>query len=507
MADKNTSSNGQTNSSLFNMIRQFVQEDGSLPSDFALPKIKTKENLSFADGALDGITIYHCGIHNEEECEQRLEPLCEVLRLISANRPSQAEKKLLDYFSGDYTSMLPLIDDLQHWIIDNASDLNPGLIFTFSVNLIEESGNAECIKFAMSILEIMDIEENKTWRDTVCTLGLSDEFTLYSLFLIRHWSDASTVIFDLAKKIHGWGRIHAVEWLSPDTQEIKDWLLMEGYENDIMGEYSALTCVKKSGLPERLREKALTQVKFASVSKLIRYLLSEGPVDGISGLENPEEFLATYMDMAQSVANETADFQAILDIKEYVAEQNWETQAALLEECDRLLESEHCHTTVIAMMAKGKGFSVARQLGIDYADKAFQEIQNDFYEQYDLAPLLLEDGLYVDETIKLFEQNLPIDSMNGIPDDELGLAPEFKNDHILSYFIQFLRPYPNKGEKLILTALHSPVMGCRNMALNVLNDWKESGAERSNSISECLLWLQACEVDEEIKKRITNLLN
>jgi hypothetical protein len=55
---------------------------------------------------------------------------------------------------------------------------------------------------------------------------------------------------------------------------------MEGYENDIMGEYSALTCVKKSGLPERLREKSLTKVEFASASKLIRYLLSEGPVDG-----------------------------------------------------------------------------------------------------------------------------------------------------------------------------------------------------------------------------------
>ena len=57
-----------------------------------------------------------------------------------------------------------------------------------------------------------------------------------------------------------------------------------------------------------------------------------------------------------------------------------------MEECDRLLESEHCHNTVVAMMAKGKGFSVARRLGIDYADKAFHEIQNDFYEQYDLAP-------------------------------------------------------------------------------------------------------------------------
>ncbi len=50
-------------------------------------------------------------------------------------------------------------------------------------------------------------------------------------------------------------------------------------------------------------------------------------------------------------------------------------------------------------------------------------------------------------------------------------------------------------------------MGCRNMALNVLNDWKENGAKLPYSITECLLWLQRCEVDEEIKKRITDLLN
>lgn len=200
----------------------------------------------------------------------------------------------------------------------------------------------------------------------------------------------------------------------------------------------------------------------------------------------------SYMDMAKSAANEVEDFNVILDIKEYVAEQNWEAKAALLEQCDRLLESEHCRNAVAAMMAKGQGFSVARRLGMDYADKAFYEIQNDFYTQYDLASLLLEDVLFVDETIRLFEQTLPINSMSGIPADELGLAPEFKNNHILSYFIQFLRPYYNKGEKLILTALHSPVMGCRNMALNVLNDWKENGAKLPYSITECLLWFQPC---------------
>lgn len=53
---------------------------------------------------------------------------------------------------------------------------------------------------------------------------------------------------------------------------------------------SALTCVKKSGLPRRIREKSLTQVEFASVSKLIHYLLLEGPVDGISGLRIPKSF-------------------------------------------------------------------------------------------------------------------------------------------------------------------------------------------------------------------------
>lgn len=286
MAAKNTASNGQTEGSILEMIHQSMQEDGRLPSDFA----------------------------------------------------------------GDYVSMLPLIDDFQHWIIDNASDLNSNLIFTFSVNLLEKSNNAECIKFAMSVLEIMDIEYNEVWRDIICALGLSDEFTLYSLFLIRQWPDANTVIFDLAKKLHGWGRIHAVERLSPDTQKIKDWLLTEGYKNDIMEEYSALTCVQKSGLPERLRKKFLTQDEFGAASNLIRYLPFEGPVDGISGLDNPEEFLSFYL-----------------------------------------------------AMAKGRGFSVAQRLGMDYADKAFHEIQNDFYKQYDLASLLLEDGLHVDETIQLLE--------------------------------------------------------------------------------------------------------
>jgi hypothetical protein len=108
---------------------------------------------------------------------------------------------------------------------------------------------------------------------------------------VYYWGDIDTHGFAMLDQVRsGWGRIHAVEWLSPDTQEIQDWLLMESYKNDIMGEYSALTCVKKSGLPRRIREKSLTQVEFASVSKLIHYLLLEGPVDGISGLRIPKSF-------------------------------------------------------------------------------------------------------------------------------------------------------------------------------------------------------------------------
>ena len=44
---------------LYTLIRNAVRPDGSLPVDFALPQKAWRHKITFMDGALDGIMLYH----------------------------------------------------------------------------------------------------------------------------------------------------------------------------------------------------------------------------------------------------------------------------------------------------------------------------------------------------------------------------------------------------------------------------------------------------------------
>ena len=45
------------NLSIYELIKSFIQTDGSLPENFSLPQEKT-DGISWADGAMDGVFLY-----------------------------------------------------------------------------------------------------------------------------------------------------------------------------------------------------------------------------------------------------------------------------------------------------------------------------------------------------------------------------------------------------------------------------------------------------------------
>ena len=65
----------------------------------------------------------------------------------------------------------------------------------------------------------------------------------------------------------------------------------------VMPEYSALTVWEKARVAERLKG-PLTQSEFDSITEILSALLSEGPVPGISAVENAEEAIADYLAQA-----------------------------------------------------------------------------------------------------------------------------------------------------------------------------------------------------------------
>ena len=297
---------------LYPTICGAIRNDGTLPRDFSLPRPAPEDaenKLRFADGAFDGIALYHM-----QPDKRDITSLTEIVGLLHAGSYEKADECLGLFFSiDDYISMLPLVEDLQKWIFAHREQLDAGHIYEGALYLLKNSAHIEAVKFALTCLELLAAggANDQRLRNLTRVMALSDEFTLFSLFLMRQWPDSSEIIFDAARHVFGWGRIHAVSMLEPTTDEMRRWLLTDGWRNDIMPAYSALLCVQKSGLSEKLADGSLSDAELTAAGELLPHLLEDGPVAGIAALENADDFLNAYLSEAERRASCDSDFQAV----------------------------------------------------------------------------------------------------------------------------------------------------------------------------------------------------
>jgi hypothetical protein len=319
-----------TEQSLYQIIASSVK-DGCLPEDFSLPSESGEETrIRFADGARDGILLYHMGI--QDMPREDLEQMETAVKAASENRTSDAEELLLRLCRKHRA--LVMIDPLQNWILAHKESLDGENLYRFGMHLLAFAEDTELVKLGLSLLELFRTEDHEDLKTMVRTVGLSDEFTLFSLFVMMKWKDGNREVFELAKKVTGWGRIHALERLKPENEEQEKWILTEGVHNTVLPAYSALTCWQKGRAEEVLRHLS-SKEEYIGIRDIILALLDEGPVQGISALENREEILLAFLKYAAEMGNEAEDYAAVREIRSCSA-----GNAEIEEACDRILDKE-----------------------------------------------------------------------------------------------------------------------------------------------------------------------
>ncbi len=296
--------------SLYEYIKMHVVNN-ELPGDFSLPTEPVEGKLRFADGALDGMTMYHMMGTELDEKEQ--EKMHEIIRLISDGEKVRADEALGEFAKKHRA--LTVIDDFENAIRENRQNLSVANLYRYAVRLITGSEDRECVKYGLEILELFSLKDEEV-KDIVRTLGLSDEFTLFAIYIMLQWDNANEEIFSLAQKVRGWGRIHAVEKLQPETEEIRRWLLSDGINNQVLPDYSALTCFEKADVFAML-ENEISQEEFQSIGRILKAMLIEGPVPGISAVENREKLFMQYAKHAKEHELTDADYETISQIYDY----------------------------------------------------------------------------------------------------------------------------------------------------------------------------------------------
>jgi len=507
--------------SIYELIKTSIQPNGELPEDFKLPP-KDPNGVPWADGAIDGVSIYHL-VENEED----IEPLKNIVFQISEGKFEEAQNNLenLDFF------MISRREALLNWIIQEKEKINANNLYEFASSQLVNTKNIEIVKFCLSILSIMGVERDTDTIEKVKTLALSDEFTLYCLYILLKLENSNEEIFKIAKKVKGWGRIYSVKYLKVTDDEIKEWILEEGCHNYIIPAYTAYTCAKKINLIEILNQEKISSKKFNDISYLMNALLDEEAITGISTLEDRELLIERYLEKAKTLSSTEDDYLAVMALKEYI-KNNKEINDELIKICDEILNSEKTRNNVKELLKEGYGYNIAKYLGIDI-DKYILEYLQDNPLKNPYIVFNISERKNMEKLVSLIEKKLTLEKLEGAPTDKFYPKNEENKEYIFldtiirklgdfgrteRNFIVSLYPvaptasieepenYIGIGENLIICALNSPYVDIRYGAVNTLESWKEKGYVLSNEIVKNIKNLEKIEVDEELKIKLNKLL-
>lgn len=306
--------------SIYMRILTALRADGTLPENFSIqPQPADPKALRFADGARDGISYYHTGGGGNEALLERLES---VTSLAAGGGSYEVTEEKLSACFGEYDGVLGCVDGLQKWIIEHRQVLDVGRLFQFASRVLTGSASLGAVKYALAVLELM-AGSRGTWREAVRTLSRCDELTLFCVFVACRWDDRDDVLFEMAQKTRGWGRVHAVRELEPTARGMRDWLLDEGWDNGVLPAYTALHCARAGGLLERLSGEPLSRKQLDSADGLIRALLDEGPCLNISLMEEGEELLLAWLDQLEQAERSEEDQRTLKYLREETGERDW----------------------------------------------------------------------------------------------------------------------------------------------------------------------------------------
>ena len=309
------------NKPIYESIKEAVV-DGLLPDGFSLSDLTDDEkSVSFADGALDGITMYHMPPY--EMTEENYQVMTEAINSASHHEFEIADSLFIQL--SQENRAISISGKLQHYIFDNRDNLKAENLYEYAIGLIQLSDNRECVKYGLLILGLLVIN-NEEEKDIIRTLALSDEFTIFCIQIMYTWSGGNNDIFETARKVHGWGRIHALELLKPlmpRAKEIREWMLKEGIHNNVAPSYSALTCWKNANIGSILYVDP-TYEELYYIGKILDAMLDESAVPGISTLDKRIDILLKYLEKARKYALCTEDYEVIDHIYQYGLEVNAE---------------------------------------------------------------------------------------------------------------------------------------------------------------------------------------
>ncbi|SFB53623.1 hypothetical protein SAMN05216312_11225 [Cohnella sp. OV330] len=205
--------------------------------------------------------------------------------------------------------------------------LNAGNLYEEALWMARHSVHRNVVKFGLALLSQYGSERH---RELTFTLGKHEEFTLYAASALMSMEQSNKSLCELARCIDGWGRIYLVERLDPETQEIRDWLLREGFRNRIGDGLLAYTCALKGDLEEALQADAIDPSLYEGAGGILAALIAGGPAEDIDDYEQAMPVIGEYLRHAERMCADAARLAPVRAIEGFLEqdERVWEKRYA-----------------------------------------------------------------------------------------------------------------------------------------------------------------------------------
>lgn len=273
-----------------------------------------KEGPRYAAGAIDGIMTHHMARfdRDEELIDTIVGLLLDLSEQLNMDTINKLEEKL-----ESIQMMVAYIDPIIEQLAEKETAYYPNL-HQVARQLTFFAKKRNSVKLGISLLRFSDYPED---MEPVFILGLHDEFTIYSMLtFLNYYEDPTPQMYEMAKRVNGWGRIHLVEKLAENNDlpaNICDWMLREGFRNTVMNEYLALPVATSAKLDAILSRDSVDEELMQSAAELLLALFEEGPVAGISAYGKREKTFAAFRKHADGYQGNTKIQEAVKKIDEY----------------------------------------------------------------------------------------------------------------------------------------------------------------------------------------------
>lgn len=504
---------------IYEYIRKNIDSQGNLPVECdELPdsgEYFADQQFRWAGGAMDSLFGGLSKEGNPEKKARRLfHLLCQQMMDPSgANRRvtySLAMKEetisyvdlLLDIFQQEYDGDSQPLKREARWLVTQSAHRGP-------------------VKLGIALLGMFQRQDE---LEVLYTVGKHDEFTLYAAVAIQNGvEDSNHCLFEMAKHVEGWGKIHLVAKLEPESEEIETWLLKHGCENRIVNSYLAYPCAIKGRLDRALQAEVIDQELYRGAGVIIDALLEGGPAEDIDDYSASKSVITDYLRHSENHGANLGDFLVLANIRDYLEQDGhqWEKRRLHGWSVDARQELlEHCHTLIRRdIWPQLVWDNIDSQNGLEryraiWAGRALElDVWPNLLRQLEKEPL--NEGLYYDlmrsrdperiqAVVDFAEDHLPLEQIAAGPRDELGLGPEYKPNSCLDFVVQDLDEFEGIGKRLISAALWSPVTRNRNIALRVLEAWRpEFWPEDARTILERL---KTMEPNEDTREQVLAIL-